>query len=138
MADTKIIIANIKESTTFYNVETNEGKNIGIPKDKNPVLVKQLAAAKPGDELIINLWEKEGDDGKGGKVLKSYGYDPKGNGGNKGGGKSFAPKDKSFDAAIAAAQAAATAISLKKDSTLADFDTYFAHIHTAIMGKVSK
>lgn len=138
MADTKIIIANIKESTTFYNVETNEGKNIGIPKDKNPVLVKQLAAAKPGDELIINLWEKEGDDGKGGKVLKSYGYDPKGNGSSKGGGKSFPAKDKSFEAGLAAAQAAATAISLKKDLTLADFDTYFEHIHSKITSKITK
>lgn len=138
MADEKVIIASIKENGDWFNITTNEDKQIGINKTKNPITSAKLAAAKAGDEIVLSLWEKEGDDGKGGKVLKSYGYDPKENGSSKGGGKSFPAKDKSFEGALAAAQAAATAISLKKDSTLADFDTYFNHIHEAIMSKITK
>ena len=124
----KAVIAEIKETEKFYNVITHEGISIGIGKDKNPVLAKQLASAKAGDEIIYTPWEKDG---------KHYGFDPKA-GGTKAGGKTFTPKDKSFDAAIAAAQAAATAISLKKESSTADFDIYFEHIHKAIMNKVTK
>lgn len=126
MADEKIIIASIKENGDWINVTTNEDKQIGINKTKNPVITGKLSSAKPGDEVVLSLWEK-GD--------KIYGFDPKGAGGAKGGGKSL---DKSFEGALAAAQAAATAISLKKDSTLEDFNHWFEAIHKKIMEKVTK
>lgn len=129
MSTTKTaVIANIRETEKFYNVETNEGITLGIGKDKNPILSKQLATAKAGDEITYTPWEKEG---------KHYAFDPK-TAGAKAGGKTFTPKDKSFEAGIAAAQAAAAMLSLKKEATTADFDSMFEHIHGKIMGKATK
>jgi hypothetical protein len=59
-------------------------------------------------------------------------------GGAKGGGKSYAPKDKSFDAAIASIDAAAKLFSLSKDVPVTKVTEYAEAFHAWIMSKSAK
>ena len=120
-----IIIAEIKDTEKWYNVTDNAGITYGINKEKAAKLSEQLKTAKQGDSLTGNAVEKDG---------KHYLWDPN----EKKGGKSFAPKDKPFDAAIAAAQATGNMLALTKDATKEQFDAMFEHIHAKIMSKAAK
>jgi len=120
--DKTIIIAEIKESEKFYNVTDNAGIIYGIFKEKCPKFSEQLKTAKAGDQLSGNAVEKDG---------KNYLWEPNE---KKAGGKSFAPKDKSFDAAIAAIQAAASCPGIEAKNILAAAETF----HKFIMDKATK
>lgn len=127
MAEVKtIIIAEISEKNGWYNIKSNKGEEISCMKEKCPKLAAVLANAKPGDEATGKLVEKNG---------KFYLWDPDENKGS-GGGKSFAPKDKSLEAAHTAATAAAQML-FGKAPTTEQFDVLFEHIHTKIMSKKS-
>lgn len=121
-----IIIAEIKDTEKWYNVVDNNGVSFGVMKEKCPKLSEQIKNAKNGDQLTGNHVEKDG---------KHYLWDPQ----EKKGGKTFAAKDKSFEAATAAAQATAQLLCLNKEPlTKEQFDTWFDHIHAKIMSKSTK
>jgi hypothetical protein len=121
-----IIIAEIKDTEKWYNVTDNAGITYGINKEKAAKLSEQLKTAKQGDSLTGNAVEKDG---------KRYLWDPNE---KKGGGKTFAPKDKSFEAAMSAAEATGNMLGLTKDVTPEQFDKWFEHIHAKIMSKAIK
>lgn len=128
MSETKtIIIQTIKDSDKFYNIIDNNNVEWGIGKDKNPVLAGIIAKSKQGDQITGNPWNKDG---------KNYLFDPKD--GGKGGGKSFAPKDKSFESGIAAITAAAQMYSLDKDKDAAKVVATAETFHQFLMSKITK
>jgi hypothetical protein len=128
----KVKIASISFKYNWYTVKDSTGREISIPivhKEKgavNPKLTVTLAATKEGDEVELDTREHEG---------KWYGNDPKA-GGN--GAKSFAPKDKSFEAAIAAAKSTGSMLAGRSEISPAAFNTLFEHVHKQIMSKVTK
>ena len=121
--DKTIIIAEIKDTDKWYNVTDNMGITYGINKEKAVKLSEQLKSAKSGDQLAGNHVEK--DD-------KHYLWDP--NERKASGGKSFAPKDKSFEAAIAAIQAASSSPNIPADKILLSAEAF----HKFIMDKATK
>ncbi len=84
--ETKIIIAEISERNGWYNIKTNEGKEISVMASKCPKITEVLKTAKSGTEVTGKLVEKDN---------KSYLWDLTEQKSGSG-GKSFAPKDKSY------------------------------------------
>jgi diacylglycerol kinase family enzyme len=101
----------------------------GTSNPINQKLAEALKTAKEGDVIEMDVREWQG---------KYFGNEMKAGGGGGGGKGGFTPKDKSFDAAIAAANAAGGMLSLTKDATTDQFDKFFEHIHTKIMSKQTK
>lgn len=129
MASKTIIIATISEKNGWYNITTNEGIEVSVMSSKCPKLTAALQNASAGSEVTGNLVAKEG---------KNYLWDidEKKSGGGFGGNKPFAPKDKGFEAAIAAANAVGHMLALtSKDVSPEMFDKFFDHIHAKIMSK---
>lgn len=131
MSTIKISIQEMSEKNGWINVKTTDGKELSIltKEGKNPKTKAILDNAKEGQtvELPAKIVEKDG---------KNYVWDADDKKGGFG-GKGFAPKDKSFDAGIAAANAAGAMLALTKGATPTDFDTLFDHIHKRIMSKVT-
>lgn len=132
MGNEKVKISSeIQTANFWYNFTDEKGRKIGITeKDgKNPELKKVMDLAKIGDEIEGNLVEKDG---------KFYMFDKKtdNNGTFK---KPFTatPKDKSFEAAIAAANAVAVLYANKDAQTLAGLPKAFETIHGLIMAKAT-
>lgn len=127
MATKTIIISEIKSNDKFINVKDNSGIEYGISREKSPNLTKTVESLKVGDELTGDyfLWKD-----------KHYLSDIK-SGGEKGTGKSFAPKNHAREAAFYAAQAAGSTLALQKDVTLDKFKEYANGIHEWIMSKTS-
>src|SRR4051812_4331409 len=131
------VTGDVTAKNGWYNLTDDKGRQISVSTAEkgtsNPInqkLVEVLKNAKDGDIIEMDVREWQG---------KYYGNEVKAGGGNGGGGgKGFAPKDKSFDAAIAAANAAGGMLSLTKEATTDQFDKLFEHIHTKIMSKQSK
>lgn len=126
----KIIFASVKsQNEKFFNILDNNGIEYGIGKEKSPVLFAKMATLKPGEEFSADyfLWKD-----------KHYLSDVKEGGGKGfGGNKSFAPKDKKWESAIAAAQTVGHMLALTKDATPEQFDKLFDHIHNKIMSCVT-
>lgn len=129
----KVKIASISFKNNWYNLKDAAGRDISVglmDKQSNPINPKLkgiLENAKEGDEVEMDLRDWNG---------KFFGNDVKAVGA---GGKSFAPKDKSFDAALAAAQAVGSMLGGRETPiTPAGFDNLFEHVHKAIMGKITK
>lgn len=120
--DKTIIIAEIKDTDKWYNVTDNTGTIYGINKEKCPKLTEQLKTAKAGDQVSGNAVEKDG---------KNYLWEPNE---KKAGGKSFTPRDKSFDAAVAAIQAAAASPNIEAKHIVGAAETFY----TFIMSKATK
>lgn len=127
MATKKVIIATIKDSEKWINVVDNEGVEFGIMKEKSPKLAEILKTAKAGDEIT-------GDHSVGKDGGKNFLWDPKATGQ---GGKSFAPADKSFQAALSASQAAGSMMALQKEVSYEKFETLANQIHAWILTKKS-
>lgn len=117
-----IIIAEIKDTEKWYNVTDNAGITYGINKEKAAKLSEQLKTAKQGDSLIGNAVEKDG---------KHFLWDPNE---KKSGGKSFAPRDKSFDAAICALECASSSPNVPAEKILSAADSF----HKWLMEKATK
>lgn len=122
---TTIIIAEISSKNGWYNIKTNDDKEVSVMEAKCPKLTEVLKTAKPGTEIIGKLVEKDS---------KWYMWDPS-EGGK--GGKSFTPADKSFQAALAAGPAASALLSLSKEATFEKWNEMFEKIHAAILAKKS-
>jgi len=122
----KVKIKTITTTDKFVNVLGEDGIKYGIAKDRSPNLVAVLAKAKEGDEISGEYF-----------LYKDNHYlsDPKE---GKAGGKSFAPKDKSFEAAQTASLAAAQFYSLDKEKSDDKVLALAEKIHGFIMGKVTK
>lgn len=133
-----IIIAEIGDNNGWYNIKTNEGIEVSVMQSKCPKLTAQLKDAKSGNEVTGNYIEKEGVDRNGNKEMKRYLWDLDEKKAGGFAGKSFAPRDKSHESAIYAAQASGNMLALTKDATTDQFDKFFEHIHTKIMSKVTK
>ena len=116
-----IIIAEIKETEKFYNVTDNAGVVYGIFKEKCPKISEQLKTAKAGDQVSGNAVEKEG---------KNYLWDSN----EKKGGKSFTPRDKSFDAAICALECASGSPNIPAEKILITAEAF----HKWLMDKATK
>ena len=134
MATEKIKIASIGFKNNWYNLKDSTGRDISVGlvdkegKAINPKLKGILENTKEGDEVEMDLREWNG---------KYFGNDIKAAG--AGGAKSFAPKDKSFEAALAAAQAVGSMLGGRETAiTPSGFDTLFEHVHAKIMSKASK
>jgi len=127
MATKKVIIATIKDSEKWINITDNEGVEYGIMKEKSPKLTEILKTAKPGDEITAD--HSIGKDGE-----KNFLWDPKATGQ---GGKPFAPKNYSREAALYAAQATGSALALQKDVNLDKFKEFAEGVHAWIMSKTS-
>ncbi len=125
MAQKTIIIASITDKNNWYNIVTNENKEVSVMQTKCPKLTAILKDAKEGSEITGNYVEKDG---------KAYLWDLDE---KKGGGGKVFTSDKKFDAAKSAAQAAASLLSLTKEPTTEQFDKWFQHIHTQICSKIS-
>lgn len=129
MSETKtIVISEIKSNDKFHNIKDNTGIEYGISREKSPLLSKILDSAKVGDEIKGDyfLWKD-----------KHYLSDSKET--SKGGAKyTAAPKDKSFDAGIAAATATAKHLAMTKDATVEMITGTFKLYHELIMGTVTK
>ena len=124
-----IIVAEISEKNGWANLKTNEGKEISIMLSKCPKLEAQIKqGVKPGDELTGKIVEKDG---------KSYMWDVSDTKPG-GGGKSFAPADKSFQAAVAAINAAAQLWSLDKDKSDEKVLASASKFHEFLLSKVTK
>lgn len=130
----KVIIATVKVNGDWINLTDNTGKAISVStKDKksgNPVnqTLKTILTDpnfKQGSEVEMDVKEWEG---------KFFGNEVKA--ANKG-GKSFTPKDKSFEAAQTAALACATLYANKTGEDVAKLPATFEIIHKLIMGKVT-
>lgn len=121
----------LSKNDQWWNIVSSDDKKISVNIAKAPKLAVLLKDAKPGDEITGNLTTK-GED--------SYLWDldeKKTNG--QGGNKQFAPKDKSYDAAIAAANVAASYYSLDKDGKSDDKLIATANkVYDFIMSKVTK
>lgn len=130
MPQTTIIVAEISEKNGWYNLKSNTGMEISVMQTKCPKLSDQLKDAKPGSEVTGNLVQKEG---------KNYLWDlDEKKGGFGGGNKSFAPKDKGFEASLQAANTVGAMLALtSKDITLELFDKFFDHVHAKIMSKAT-
>ncbi len=126
--ESKITISEIalSKNSQWYNLVTNDGKKVSVNIEKAPKLAAILKDAKAPIELTGNLITK-GED--------MYLWDP--NEKKPGGGKSFTPRDKGFDASMAAAQAVG-AMYMTKGFTKEAFDTAFDHVFERIMSKVTK
>lgn len=131
MPETKIIVAEISEKNGWLNLKTNDGKEVSVMIEKAPKTAAQLKVngnfVNPGTEVTGNLVSKDS---------KNYMWDLDEKKG--GGGKSFAPKDKSFEAAIAAVNAAASMYSLQKDVPTATVIGVAEQFHKFIMDKSTK
>lgn len=128
MPETKIIVAEISEKNGWLNIKTNEGKEISVKMDKAVKVAAQLKDAKPGSEATGNLVEKDG---------KYYMWDLDEKKGGFGGGKGFAPKDKKFDAGVAALNAAASLYSFDKDKNTTVLLQTAEMFHQFLMSKVT-
>lgn len=132
----KIILAEINAKGDWFNLKTNTNKEISVYVGKkkdgeasNPKLKEILAKSITGDTVEIKLTDKDG---------KTYGWDPQEERKGGGGGKSFAPKDKPFEAAQTAALAAAQAFALEKEKTNEKLVATAEALYTFIMSKASK
>lgn len=127
MPTTKIIIGTIKKSANndWFNIVTNDGKEVSVNIPKCPKLTAKLNSAISGDEIEGNLVVKND---------KIFMWDPNESSGAK--GKTFTPADKSFDAAKTAALAVATLFANKAD--VATLPKVFETLHGLIMSKVTK
>ena len=124
----KISIRTISEKNGWMNITANDDKELSclIKDGKNPLCAAILTKAANGEEVTIpgKIVEKDG---------KSYIWDVQE---GKAGGKSFAPADKPFQAALAAAQAVGSVFAGKaSELTPKAFDVIFQHIHGEIMKK---
>lgn len=132
MSTIKISILEMTEKNGWINVKTTDGKELSIliKDNKNPKTKAILDKASNGQtvELPAKIVEKDG---------KNFVWDADDKKGGFGGSKSFAPKDKSFDAGIAAANAAGGMLALTKGATPTEFDILFDHIYGRIMSKVT-
>lgn len=130
MPETKLIVAEISEKNGWLNIKTNDGKEVSVMIEKAPKTTAQLKVngilVNPGSEVTGNLTEK-------GEKLYMWDLDEK-----KGGGKGFAPKDKGFDAAIAAVNAAASMYALQKDVPMQTVLNTAESFHQFIMSKSTK
>lgn len=131
----KVIVANIVLKNDWANLTDNNDREISVflgtdknGKTSNASLKPILEKAKPGDEVEMDV--KAGKDG-----TKLFGWEPKAAG--SGGGKSFPAADKSFQGALAAAQAAGSMMALQKDATYEKWEELFNKIHAAILTKKS-
>ena len=137
----KVIISSIKFSNNWFSISDNLGREISVgtvdKKTNNPVnpkLTKTLQASNAGDEVEIDIREWKNSDNE----IKLFGNDPKSSGSGFGGSnKSFTPADKSFQSALAAAQAASTLLSLGKENNFEKWNETFEKIHAAILSKKS-
>lgn len=133
MAVEKIILATKKFSNNWWTITDNNGREINISTinkktqaAENQKLNGVLVNANSGDEVEIDVRDWQG---------KLYGNDPKSGGAA---GKTFTPKDKSFEAGLYAAQAVGQMLALtSKDITTDQFDKFFDHIHAKIMSKAT-
>jgi len=115
----KIKIASMDNvNEKFANITGIDGLKYGIGKDKAPKLYELACSSKTGDEIEGQYWGKEG---------KHYLFDISD---KKGGIKPFAPKDKSFEAAL-------VAVTKAGGSTQEEFKKSFEFIHGLIMSKAT-
>lgn len=129
----KVIIADVKVNGDWINLKDNAGKEISVStKSKEGNAINQTLKAtltspnfKNGDEVEMEVKEWKG---------KWFGNEPKSGAGK---GKSFTPKDKSFEAAQTAALACATLYANKTGEEVAKLPATFEVIHKLIMGKVT-
>lgn len=133
----KVILAEIVLKNDWANLKDNNGREISVflgtdksGKASNASLKPLLEKARPGDEIEMDV--KAGKDG-----TKLFGWEPK-QAGSGSGGKGYAPKDKIWESALAAANAASNMLALTKDASTAQFDTLFEHIHGQIISKIAK
>ncbi len=132
MANEKVKVASdIKVNNGWFNFTDDKGRQIGImEKDgKNPELKKIMDFAHEGTEFEANIVEKEG---------KFYAWDPKNQAAGGGFKKAFTPKDKSFEAAIAAAGAVAVLYANKSAEDLKNLPKAFETIHALILSKATE
>lgn len=127
----KTIIAKKELKGDWWNLTLNTGQEVSVftgtdknGKASNPALHTELINVTIGGEVDMDV--KPGKDG-----TKMFGWEVRA--GGAGGGKGFAPADKPFQGALSAAQAASNMLSLTKDPTKEQFDTWFDHIHAKIM-----
>jgi len=125
----KVTIESIAHNGKYANIKLTDGREVSGNSESEPKF-KDLKAGETV-ELEFKDWIKPGTDIK--KIFASF---PKATA--AGDAKKFAPKDKSYDAAIAAAHATGQMLSLTKDAGKEKFDELFEHIHTKIMSKVTK
>lgn len=125
----KVTIESIVHNGKYANIKLKDGREVSGDSSSDA----KFKDLKEGDsvELEFKEWVKPGTDIK--KLFVSF---PKTVA--AGDAKKFAPKDKSYDAAIAAAHATGQMLSLTKDAGKEKFDELFEHIHTKIMSKVTK
>lgn len=128
----KITIKEIKENGDWINITDSTGRKIGVcirtkeGTEKNPKLKAMLAGKKEGDVVELSI-TKKGDN--------SFAWDVEE---KKGGGKTFAAKDKSFEAAQTAVNAAAQAFALDKEKSDEKILALAEKLHGFIMSKVTK
>lgn len=130
------IVGDVVSKNGWWNLTDDKGRAISVSTAEkgtsNPInqkLSEALSKAKDGDVIEMDVREWQG---------KYFGNEVKAGGGGGGAKGTFVPKDKSFDAAVAAANAAGGMLSLTKDATTDQFDKLFEHIHTKIMSKQTK
>jgi hypothetical protein len=128
MANEKVkIVGEIKIGNGWYNFKDEKDREIGINEAKNPKLKPIMDLAKDGDTIEGNVSGKDG---------KFYMWDPKDSNG-AGGGKKFTPRDKSFDAALAAANATAILYANRPKEDQKSIPAAFQMIHDLIMSKAT-
>lgn len=123
-----IIVAEISEKNGWANIKTNDGKEVSIMLSKCPKLAEQVKTAKAGSELTGKLVEKDG---------KNYLWDTDDKKSGFSGGKSFAPKDKKFDAGIESLKAAASMFALDKEKNADQVILIAEKFHAFLMSKVT-
>lgn len=138
MAIEKVILAEIKINGDWINIKDNNNREISVGlKDKtsgspvNQKLKEALSNAKAGDsiEMEVREWKKSETE------TKYFGNEPKAGGG---GGKGFAPKDKSFEAGQTAMLATATLYQHKTAEELKNLHITFEKLHALLMTKITK
>lgn len=122
-----IKLSEIKPNGKYINIKSEDGVEYGVNQDKSPKLFAILEKAKVGDSVTGEAFQWN---------TKWFLSDPKENKG--GGGKSFAPKDKSYEAAVSSFEAACQAYSLDKEKTDDKIMALTQKGYDFIMGKVTK
>jgi hypothetical protein len=119
-----VTIDSINSNDKFVNIKGTDGIEYGISKDKNPKLYEEAKTKNSGDSITGECFQWKD------KWYLSEVKESKSGGGNK----TFTPKDKGFEAGIAAANAVAQLYSLNKDVTDDQIKNRFKLFHELIMG----
>lgn len=123
-----IKIAEIKSNDKFINIKDEAGQEYGVSREKSPKLIAILEKSKVGDSVTgeVFIWN-----------TKTYLSDPKENKSTVS-GKAFAPKDKPYEAATKAFEAACQAYTADKEKSDEKIIALAQKGYDFIMGKVTK